>query len=90
MSLILSLVMFLTVTASVEARQQQAGGSPVINTNTRTFRAPTNDEVTFPDSYSAGIIVPQEIGLNYFLPPSTPFCHAVDVTNFILMWMTTK
>ena len=65
-SLMLSLVMFLAVTASVEARQQQAGGSPVINTNTRTFRAPTNDEVTFTDSYSAGIIVTQKIGFIYF------------------------
>ena len=66
MILILSLVMLLTVTASVEARQQQAGGSPVINTNTRTFRAPTNDEVTFPNSYSAAIIVTQKIGFIYF------------------------
>ena len=45
MTLMLSLVMFLTVTASVEARQQQAGGSPVIATRSRTFRAPTDDEV---------------------------------------------
>ena len=85
MSLMLFLVMFLTVTASVEARQQQGGGSPVINTNTRTFRAPTNDEVTFPDS-----ILVKKINSFICLASFCSFFHAVDVTNFILMWMTTQ
>ena len=50
MTLMLFLLMFLTVTYNVKARQQQAGGSPGIATQSRTFRAPTDDEVTYYDS----------------------------------------